>query len=150
MEECELCGRQINEAYVVSLENTDLRVCASCSKGKKVIKVEGSSTKKGDMAYIKKSTRGGKESEAFVDNLGDVIRNARNSMQLPLKVLAEMINEKEGYLLRIESGRALPSDDLAKKLEKALHIKLTTKKEDEPKLHTGKKKDATLGDFILR
>jgi len=31
----------------------------------------------------------------LIDNYGKVIREAREKMQLPLKVLAEMLNEKE-------------------------------------------------------
>jgi putative transcription factor len=149
LEECELCGRRINEVYTISLENTDLRVCSSCSKGKKVLGVEGQAAN----AKGRSSTRivqKKDESETLIENFGEAIRNARERMQLPLKVFAEMINEKEGYLIRIESERALPSDALVKKLENALHMKLTTVKKDDPKIHSQRKGDATLGDFIVR
>ena len=46
-------------------------------------------------------------------------------MGLSLKVLAEIINEKESFLARVENERAKPSNTLIKKLEKTLDIKLT-------------------------
>ncbi len=145
-----MCGRRINEVYTISLENVDLRVCSSCSKGKKVLGVEGQAPNQKSRANLSSTMQKKDESETLIENFGSVIRNAREAMQIPLKVFAEMINEKEGYLMRIELEKALPSDILVKKLENALHIKLTIVKKDEPNMHSRKNGDVTLGDFVVR
>ncbi len=70
-------------------------------------------------------------------------------MQIPLKVLAEMINEKEAHLLRIEEEKTEPSIELTKKIEKALSIKITQERKDSNDSHGGKKpENLTLGDFV--
>lgn len=73
-------------------------------------------------------------------------------MRLPLKVLAEMLNEKETLLLRVEQQRTMPSMELAKALEKALGIKLT--ESGQPQAdgsgYGGKGEKVTLGDYIKR
>lgn len=120
MEECELCGAKTNDIYIVDVEDVELRVCAKCSKGKKIVsKIEQRQSRPKQFAKPAKA-----EEAQLVENYGIAIHNARESMRLPLKVLAEMINEKETLLLRIEQQRTLPSIELTKKLEKALRIKL--------------------------
>lgn len=146
VEECELCGRQARDVYIVSIEGADLRVCASCAKGKKILyrEVEGRKGT-GRRKTIKKT----EEELELVEGYGKKVHAARDQMQLPLKVLAEMINEKETHILRVEEEKAVPSIELTKKIEKALHIKITQQKDDGPRIGTGKKPgSATLGDFF--
>ena len=69
-------------------------------------------------------------------------------MKLPMKVLAEMINEKETLLSRVEQQHTLPTLKLAKKLEKALNIKLEAAPEQRQDAPKSKKSSATLGEFI--
>ena len=68
-----------------------------------------------------------KETEELVENFGEVIRNAREKQGLPIKVLAEMINEKESTLVRIEKQKSSPGEKTRHKLEKELRIKLLAK-----------------------
>jgi putative transcription factor len=147
MEECELCGRPMDVAYVVMVEDVELRVCAKDAKGKKVLR-----TSEDERARTKhKTTMPKKEEEqTLVENFGKVIQKARERMQLPIKVLAEMINEKETLLSRVEKEETLPSVTLTKKLEKALGIKLV---EGEPEAKErvsfeNRSDKATLGDFL--
>lgn len=145
-----MCGRGMNDAYIVSVEGTELRVCLSCSKGKKVLYREVEARKgagaKG-AAIARPKPKG--ESE-LVEGYGRRIHEARDSMRIPLKVLAEMISEKEAYISRVEEEKTKPTIELTKKLEKALNIRITQQSEEEPgkahgKTHGG---GATLGDFI--
>ena len=146
MEECELCGRQMKDAYIVSVEGADLRVCAGCAKGKKVLYREVEDRPRPGQ---KKAIRKTDDDLELVDGYGAKIHAARDRMQLPLKVLAEMINEKEAHLLRVEEEKTKPSIELTKKIEKALNIRITQPKDDGPKVNTGKKQGgATLGDFF--
>ncbi len=148
MEECELCGRKISTAYVIEVGSAHLRVCQKCAEGKKVIAIE--SEKQREKAIgIHKQVQNNSDMPELIDNYGSVIRDARNRMQLPLKVLAEMINEKESLLLRIEENKAMPSLELAKKLEKVLHIKLEDTSREES--YVPKKADkASLGEFFKK
>ena len=146
VEECELCGRRMRDAYIVSIEGADLRLCASCAKGKKVLYKEVED-KKG--VGQKKTVKKAEEDGELVEGYGRVIHAARDRMQLPLKVLAEMINEKEAHLLRVEEEKTIPSIELTKKIEKALNIKITQQRDEGPRAGTGKKPSGvTLGDFF--
>jgi putative transcription factor len=144
MEECEICGAKTNDVYIVDVEDVELRVCTKCAKGKKIVsKVVG---KNATQKFVKSSKS---EEPQLVENYGLLIHNARESMKLPIKVLAEMINEKETLLLRVEQQRTLPTLQLAKKLEKALGIKLAeTEQQNENVVFSKKGDKATLGDFI--
>lgn len=145
MEECELCGNQMGDVYVVNIEGVDLRTCIKCAKGKKVLSRE--ERPRNDK---KKAAEKPKIAEPeIIDNYGGAIRAARESMKIPINVLAEMINEKETLLLRVEQQRTLPTAKLAKKLEKALKIKL----EEQPVADTAqrtsnRKEEATLSEFL--
>ncbi len=148
MEECELCGRQTKDIYVVNVENVELRACASCAKGKKVIKTELERQVKAK-ATSARPKRVTDEDMVLIDNYASAIRRAREQMKLPIKVLAEMINEKEHLLLRVEEERTRPSIALTKKLEKILKIKLTEEvKEDNTKYSAKRVQDPTIGDFM--
>ncbi|MEM0107127.1 MAG: multiprotein bridging factor aMBF1 [Candidatus Micrarchaeaceae archaeon] len=148
MEECELCGRKITTVYVIEIEGTTLRVCGNCAKGNKVIKVESAEKKGAKEAKAKEAEKSKEASESeLAEDYGKRIREARERMKLPLGVLAEMMNEKESFLLRIEEQKAMPSPELAKKLEKALGIKLEENVAN-PSYRGGKKENATMGEFF--
>lgn len=146
MEECEICGKQSRDIYIVNLEGAELRVCTKCAKGKKIVSRVVERVK-----MTAQAARAKKEVQ-IIDNYGIIIHNARESMRLPIKVLAEMLNEKETLLLRIEQQKTMPSEELAKKLEKALKVRLA--ESDQPEASglggIGKVDKATLGDFIKK
>lgn len=151
MEECELCGRPTKDIYVIEVENVEMRVDAGCAKGKKVIRteIEGERLKAGRQPA--RQRRATEETPMLVDNYGKKIRNARENMKLPIKVLAEMINEKEHFLVRIEEERTKPTIELTKKLEKTLKIKLTEEPMETSDIYKGGTKraeKATIGDFV--
>ncbi|MGC8537736.1 MAG: multiprotein bridging factor aMBF1 [Candidatus Micrarchaeia archaeon] len=151
MEECELCGNKTANIYIVDVEGVELRVCAKCAKGKHVIsKVDTEEHSRPGRKPIPTSSTIKRQEEAeIIDDYGKVIREARERMKLPLNALAEMINEKETLLYRVENQKTLPTIELAKKLEKALGIKLerdASKAEDTR--HGDRKESATLGEFM--
>ncbi len=128
MEECELCGRKINTAYIINIEGVDLRVCEKCSYNKKVLYTNtelNNSSKKASNTKILDLSDKDPEMKDLIDGYGNTIKAARESIGLSLKVLAEVISEKESFLARVESERAKPNNTLIKKLEKTLNIKLT-------------------------
>ncbi len=124
MEECELCGRKMSTAYIISIENVKLRVCEKCSNDKKVLFIDNGKEKADSANKYIENNSDNNEIEQIIDDYGETIRRARESMGLSLKVLAELLNEKESFLARIEKQKTTPNSKLIEKLEKTLNIKL--------------------------
>lgn len=134
---CEICG--VRDAKTkVNMDGLTLQACTECSKFGK---------------NIRKPVKRRKRSREIVRNeiLPDYdkrIRKARVSRGFSRKELAGNLQVKESVLAKVESGRMLPDDKLARKLEKSLDIRLrgsVTQGE-------GLRKDlpeATLGDVAV-
>jgi uncharacterized protein (TIGR00270 family) len=153
MEECELCGRQMDVAYVVSIEGVEFRVCASCAKGKKIISEPAGRKPNSTGSYSRRALPEPDDNgPALIDGYGTAIRNAREGLKIPLKVLAEMINEKETFLSRVEEEKTEPPMALVKKLEKTLNINLisATDKPDAKTHSIGQRGNVTLGDYTTK
>ncbi|MGC8568046.1 MAG: helix-turn-helix domain-containing protein [Candidatus Micrarchaeia archaeon] len=148
MEECEICGRKTNTIYIVNIDGAEFRVCKECARGRKIIKkVE----QKPQLAVVGHKSKYNEPEYSIIEGYGRVIREARERMQLPIKTLAEMLNEKESFLLRVEEEKTEPSEALAKKLEKLLNIKLLAQQEEQQKPEKAIQNlgtDATLEEFI--
>jgi putative transcription factor len=71
------------------------------------------------------------EKYEFVDDLGNVVRRAREARFLTREQLAEMVGEKVSTIRRIENNELKPSFELARKLEKVLKVKLLVEATDE-------------------
>jgi putative transcription factor len=67
----------------------------------------------------------------FVEDLGNVVRKAREARFLTREQLAEMVGEKVSTIRRIENNELKPSFELARKLEKVLKVKLLVEATDE-------------------
>jgi len=85
----------------------------------------------------------------LVSNYNVLIRQARENMGLTQADLAKLIGEKESIVRRLESGRMVPTLELAKKLEKVLKVKLyeEVRQEQEPPRPQGFQ--LTLGDVAV-
>jgi putative transcription factor len=151
--ECEICGRETTTVYEVTVDGAKMLACERCSKGKGIpISTGGGEGARRRDAMTAVPVIREKETEEFVENFGDVIKRAREKNGLPIKVLAEMINEKESNLVRIEKGKSFPGEKTRLKLEKELRIKLlvktTEKREQIP--GSGKAEPVTLWDMIKK
>ncbi len=148
MEECELCGKRTSDVYIVNVEDVELRVCTKCASGKKIV------SKLVEQRKVPKTytTERKNDYELLVDDYGTVIRNARERMKIPVKVLAELINEKETYLLHVEQQKTRPSEALRKKLERELGITLVDKSaaSGDSSHGRGGGDGIVLGDFITK
>ncbi len=150
MYDCEICGKKTESLYIIDVEGAELTTCGRCAEGKNIIEIM-EEDKKSNTKMQNSSKKEEEESIEIIDDYGPVIRSAREKIGIPIKVLAEMINEKESMLNRVEHGKMLPSDKLIDKLEKNLGIKLKVsvtksghveKKGNDPKL--------TLGDAAIK
>jgi putative transcription factor len=150
---CEICGKNFNNGVKVQIEGSVVSACANCSGyGKLVGKIETVKEKpKTPEAQARKYEMQDFESEtALADDYGERIKKAREKRNLKQGDLAKLINEHESIVHRIESGRFEPDDDLIKKLEKKLDIKLTIKVDDALRLvGKGENKEKTLGDVVV-
>ncbi len=111
--ECELCGRNAQLARV-EIEGSILSVCGSCAQLGRRLEVT---------AEIREKKPPSLDTSSIDPNFSKRIRDARSKSGLSIEQLGKKINEKTAVLERVERGMR-PTDDLAKKLEKTLKIKL--------------------------
>lgn len=98
----------------------------------------------------RKKPTGVPETLELVDNLGQIVRQARRKLGMNHHDLGKKIREKVSVLRKIESEKMVPDLALAEKLEHALKIKLRVPA-TEPKTQlssSSKPLATTLGDII--
>lgn len=168
---CEMCGKPMRkrEANVVYVEGVRLVLCSSChakvarravasevgGAAKEIRKTEPSRVKPASQPSRRVGTAGGKLIEEYevVPDYHERVRKAREVLGWTQKVLAEAVKESENVIKRIESGRLVPSLELARKLEKVLKIQLLEPIADTSveAVKTPKRADAslTIGDVMI-
>ncbi|MFX1239017.1 MAG: multiprotein bridging factor aMBF1 [Promethearchaeota archaeon] len=155
--ECPICGSIIwDKGEKVLLEGAKITVCSVCAKHGQKIREKPSFHAKnrqispGAPTRKNNSRRNEILEKEIVEDYANKIRNARSRMNLTQEKFSHKINEKPSLMKRIEAGKAKPTIQLAKKLEKNLKIKLL-KDADEIEVNTSrymkKKSGASLGDI---
>ncbi len=84
-----------------------------------------------------------------VPNYAEIIRRARERLGWSHRVLAEKVRESERTIRRIEAGELVPTIDLARRLERALGVKLLEPVVEEEEYPSGQQRRRfylTLGD----
>lgn len=155
---CEMCGSDKSQLNLVEVDGAILKVCPNCAKfgvGKKeerdiapdaMSAPIGTPKKKGAYSRDVFDAMGDDE---LIDDYGKVIRQSRSALGWSQEDLAKKINEKKSQIAKIESGSYIPPDDLVKKLEKALKVKLTEKYESRSQSVKPKEaKPVTLKDLV--
>ena len=142
--DCEICGK--NDASSIALiEGAQMAVCSTCSKFGKILR---STTLDNHKNAPSASTE--EEVEEIIENYGKLIRQKRESLKLPVGVIAERIQERESYLEKIELEHLLPSLNVARKLEKELGMKLVQKgRVEHVSAQKGQFTPPTLADFTV-
>ena len=77
-----------------------------------------------------------------------IVSRARQAHGWTQEEFASMIREKSSLISKIECGDMVPEDDVRKKLEHTLGIKLT-ERVLEPKLDTQDQKELTFGEIAV-
>jgi putative transcription factor len=148
---CDICGRGPVRGQIL-VEGAKLLACGSCMRSGKVIHHFQEDEASGPIPEAPKPAPELGGGEDVVEDWGSIIKHARDSIKLPLAVVAERINEKESYLDAIETGRLMPSLHVAHKLEKELGIKLIEKSAPSiapsPAASSGRFSAPTLADLI--
>ena len=137
--DCEVCGEPIfGRGIKVLIDGAELVVCGRCASRATVVKAPKpvpftqptksapSSPRPRTQPQTRRipSAPTVPEGVELVDDYGQVVRKARQAMQLSQEDLCRKIAEKVSVLQKIESGRFVPDDALAKKLEYSLKIQL--------------------------
>ena len=104
-----------------------MKVCEDCSR---FGKVKGKSNVKVVFQETKKPVQ--KDPEyAFVQNYGMIVKDARERLGLKQEDFAKKINEHKSIVHQVESEHMKPGVDLARKFERALHIKIVEEIKEE-------------------
>jgi len=83
----------------------------------------------------------------IVPDYGNIVKEAREGLNLTLEELGVKIKEKASLIRKIERQDIVPEDSIRKKLEKELNIKLTDDVQEERWKSGGDGRELTLGDI---
>ncbi|MCS7139979.1 MAG: multiprotein bridging factor aMBF1 [Candidatus Nezhaarchaeota archaeon] len=147
--QCELCGRPVRGHLTkVWIEGAELSVCSNCSRYGYIARSERA-MKVQPPIKRKSATKIGMEDLVPRDDYNLLIRQTRERMGMTQMELARLIGEKESVIRRLESGRMKPSMELARKLEKALKIKLFEEVKQQEDVPESRGVQLTLGDVVV-
>jgi len=162
--QCEMCGETIRGApKLVRVEGAELQVCSKCEKyGTEVQQVRRTDlvrpivSKAGSArapaaapsAYRKRDMFDFIEGD-IVDDYHERIKRARLEMGLSQKDLALQMKEKEHLIQKIENHDLIPEENVRKKLEKVLGIRLIDAQETEVEKKVPGSLAPTLGDLTI-
>ena len=156
MSDCEVCGASIHgEPILVQIGGAKMWVCPKCAKLGTVIKKPPGARVPGAKPTVKSGKPQKKRPRDVLDFMeGDIvddfnveIREARMAKGWTQKDLAHEIKEKENLIKKIETG-FIPEDQVLKKIEKVLEIKLIESIDDHLKTSGSSAMTTTLGDVI--
>ncbi len=139
--QCEMCGETVRGTpKLVRVEGAELLVCSKCEKyGTEVQQVRRTDLKipARGAAVKPASTAAGAPAQIWhkrdmfdfmggevVEDYADRIKHARMEKGLSQKDLAMQMKEKEHLIKKIENAELIPEDNVRKKLEKVLEIRL--------------------------
>ncbi|MDI6887469.1 MAG: multiprotein bridging factor aMBF1 [Candidatus Thermoplasmatota archaeon] len=133
--ECELCGKVDKNLVRVVIEGSLLSVCQKCAKfGTASAAIQPKITSAELAERLEKRKKFLEEKNIFaeigyelVDDYGERIRKARLKAGLTPEQLGKLINERRTVITKLEARVMTPDDELIRKLEKALDIKLRVK-----------------------
>jgi len=149
---CEMCGSETDKLIKIKVDGAILNVCPNCAKfgtpveEKKFNKISENITvkfpekkinvvtyKKPFKKVIPKKVKNNNRNNNDIENLevvedyASIIRNKREQLSLTQEDLAKKIFQRKNVLSNIERGELMPDIETAKKLEKALNVKLLEK-----------------------
>lgn len=154
--QCEICGSEIKDKPVkVTLEGATLDACSKCAHyGKPTDKWSPVSRKISPTEKVFSSRKPKRDvfdkiEDEINQDYAQIIKNARESQHFTIEQLAARIKEKAMLLRKIEREELVPEDNLRKKLESELNIKLTERYSLEDQRGSGFIRGTTLGDVAI-
>ncbi|HKM08967.1 MAG TPA: multiprotein bridging factor aMBF1 [Candidatus Methanomethylophilaceae archaeon] len=160
---CELCGKNVPFTKTVIISGARLDACSECAKFGEDYKEPSGQSTGGNRTVIEQrlekrqkrmSTRdvyAQAKTMEIVEDYGKLIREARQAKGMDQEEFSNSINEKKGTIAKIESNKLIPDDKLAKKIEKALEVKLfDAVSAGMIQTQGGPSNKMTLGDFLKK
>lgn len=158
---CELCGAEVPRLKSVAIDATVLSVCEACSRFGEA--VAAPTLRRGTMPPViaqrlESRQRRMTPKDVYTD-LGGLelaedfparIRMARESRGWKQADLGAKINERASVIAKLESGTMTPGDDLVRKLERQLGIKLKERMQPVAVKKQALGAGVTLGDLIKK
>ncbi|WP_340819439.1 multiprotein bridging factor aMBF1 [Methanolobus sp. WCC4] len=157
--QCEICGSEIRGSpFKVSIDGSELTVCGKCSQhgnavgkrtpvSRKVAPVSRGPVQSGSKRPPRKAP--GMDMDELVDEYGHTIREARESKKWSHDQLASKIKEKATLIKKIEREEIVPEEDVRKKIERALDIRLTERRSGDDEWSGDRlNRGTTLGDIV--
>ncbi|MEZ3164766.1 multiprotein bridging factor aMBF1 [Halorubrum sp. RMP-47] len=173
MPQCEMCGAEEASLTTTKVEGAELELCSSCTDFGTEVRDE--STSSGGGKYSTSSSTGKSSSSSGSSGSGgssgsstrprdmfddmdeiatdydELIREARESRGLSQEELADQLNEKASLIRKLERADTLPTDEVQRKLERALDISLVEgQSTDDADWETDDAGTMTLGDVVKR
>ncbi|MDY6959015.1 MAG: multiprotein bridging factor aMBF1 [Halobacteriota archaeon] len=145
--QCEICGAEIfGRPTRIEMDGSKLSVCSACVRYGNPIHEKPIAPRR--TVQLNRSMQSRNiEVEEIVQNYGELIKNAREKQGLSREDFAKKLNEKASLISKIERSEMVPDDDLRKKIEKMIKVKLTERLEP---IDIGSSKGSgglTLGDI---
>ncbi len=169
MPQCEMCGADQTSLTTTKVEGAELELCSSCTDFGTEVRQESSGSggskysTSSDSGRSSSSGSGGSSSgssrrrrdmfddmEEVATDYDDRIRSAREAEGLSQEELADQLNEKASLIRKLERGDTLPTDEVQKKLERALDISLVEGEEFDAEWESSDAGTMTLGDVVKR
>ena len=145
---CEMCGKE-GPGRPTLLEGTTLQLCEKCGKYGKVLAAPTTFTKPSQKHQAPLVILA--PTFDVVPDYAERIRKARERLGLTQQEFALKLNEKESLLHKLETGTYEPPLELARKLERLLHITLVQETKEEPAATSTRTSGGmTIGDIVKR
>src|SRR3972149_2649723 len=152
---CEVCGRELPRTKTVTIEGTVLNACPDCARfGTEAGPVASPARKPGVPPAVSERlpARGrpgtGRGGSAPGGPPPRRIRAAGEARGWKQTDLGARINERVTVIAKLESGTMVPNDDLIRRLERALEIKLKEKAPAPVVRKATAREGVTLGDLF--
>jgi putative transcription factor len=154
--QCEICGTEISgKPRKVVIDGSELQVCNNCVRFGEVADKFSPVPRKvvPQERVFRAPPRPRPRRDEFRDmpeivpEYGQIVKEAREGMDLTPEKLGIKIKEKASLIRKIERQEIVPEDSVRIKLEKELNVKLTDKVGDEEWKSGKGGRGLTLGDI---
>ncbi len=141
---CEMCGKEVDLTSRVRIEGSVLNLCPDCARFGKALDPPPAPARAASPSGLRRTAYAGGASRAggggrslqerdLYTEIGEMelapdwakrIRVAREAHHWTPEELGKKLNEKKSVVLKIESGSFRPADDLVRRIERMLKVRL--------------------------
>lgn len=159
---CEVCGADVPRTKTVAVEGTVLNACPNCARFGTEVGAPATPDRKSVPHAIAQRLEARKrrmsekdvfaqsgEEELAVD-YAERVRRAREARGWKQTDLGAKVNERVTIIAKVESGAMVPNEELVRRLERALEIKLKEKVAAVVVPKASAREALTLGDLLDR